>query len=148
RGREFLALEKHRRARRQKPKRGKRPMPAGRGQGMPSQTAGRISDLVMVLQKGDELRSVQVEPGRTAKCFLARVPLALVEVTPLDQRNELLRRSLVVTEVILRMTCGGDAGDMVEIVIPAGVAAVTVLIERPQGVRVLVFIFEHDQRAS
>ena len=64
-----------------------------------------------------------VEGRRAAPLPLATVPLALVQPTALEDRDQLLRRAEIIAVVPLASARGGDPGGVVEIVAPEHVEA-------------------------
>ena len=94
----------------------------------------------MVLEKRDESRSLKTEGRRAAIPVLPRVPLALIQESPLGQRHELLGRSRVVGVVRLTKTGRGDAGGVVKVVVPDGIEAEASLLPRTECPDILRFI--------
>ena len=109
-GGELLALEQHRRARRQQRQRRQGAEPAGAGQVVQPQAAGRVGDLIVILQEYDEVRRRHAQGGRAAPLLLPLVALALVEVAVLDGRDELLGRPVIIGVIRLVVAGQGDDG--------------------------------------
>ena len=147
RGGEFLALEEHRRAGAQEHQRGHRLVQARAGQELDPVAAGRVGDLVVILQAGDEGGGVDAE-GRGAAVRLAEaVELALEQEAPLDRRDQLLRRAVVVGVIGLGTLGHRHRGGVVEVVVPDRVEPVTALLDRADQPDLLVLVLgDQDDR--
>ena len=84
RGRELLPHKQHRRAGREQHERRHRAVAARTRQKVGARARRRVSDLVVILNEGDERRRLHIEAGRAAPLLLPLVPLALIEVAILD----------------------------------------------------------------
>src|SRR3954464_4122037 len=90
RGREFLSLKEHRRARPEQEERGERPVAARRGELMqPAATRG-VGHLIVILDKGDDACGLEVQRRGAAALVLPPVSLALQQMPPFRGRDQLL----------------------------------------------------------
>ena len=87
---------------------------------------------------------MQPESWRAAALFLPFVPLALVEVTPFDGGDELLRLAQVVGIVSRMMSGQRHHCAMMKIVIPERVDAIAPLRLWPHQLHLLRLVLRHD----
>ena len=144
----LLTLEQHRRPGRQQQQGGHPPVAARTGQLVDAQTAGRVGDLVVVLNEVDETARVEVETRRPAPVLLPLVALPLVEITPLDHRDEFLWISQVVGVVRLVVAGQGHHCAMMEVVVPQGIKAVAAAVEGPHESALLRLVLGDQQRRA
>jgi hypothetical protein len=83
RGGELLPLEQHRRTWSEQKERRHSAIPTGAAQGMAAQSAGRIGDLIMVLDKRHKCCRFEAKGRRPPGLLLPPVPLALIQIPPL-----------------------------------------------------------------
>ena len=98
----------------------------------------------MVLEEGDERGGLQPESWRATALLLPGVPLALVEVTPFDGRDELLRLPQIVGIVRLILSGQRHHGAVMKIVIPERVDAIAPLLVWSHQLHVLWLVLRHD----
>src|SRR6218665_4145447 len=99
----FLPLKQHRRAGAQEEQGGRRAKSPGRRKLLQAFPKGSISDLIVVLNKGDESRCIQIQAGRSARPFGTWTPLTLKQISPLHGGKDFLRSSLIIAVVKIRM---------------------------------------------
>src|SRR6266446_1239936 len=111
---------------------------------MTTLAAGWVRHLIVVLQEGDERGGLQPEPWRATALLLPCVPLALVEITPFDGGDKLLRLAQMVGIVSLIMSGQRHHRAMMKIVIPERVDAIASLLLWPHQLHVLRLVLRHD----
>src|SRR5687768_3169751 len=100
-------------------------MPAWRSELVAAHAARGVGNLVVILQKVDELLCLEVPCRTAAPLVLPLVPLSLIEIAPACRRDQFLRRAVVVAVVKLVVPRRRHARGMVKIVIPDGIEPVS-----------------------
>ena len=144
----LLTLKQERRRRSEQQQRRQRPQRSWRGELAEPESVGRIGDLVVVLEKMDELRGARSRAGCAAALALPRVSLSLEQEPALRCRQELLTRPPKVTVVRLANAGQRDAGRVVEVVVVEGVQPVSSARRGPHQAGVLPFVLGDDDDAA
>src|SRR6266850_6240123 len=145
RGGKLLPLKEHRRPRPQEHHGGQGFIPAGTGQPMAAQAAAGVSDLIVILNEGHKRRRLQSKTGRAATLFLPGIPLPLVEVAPLERRDKLLGRAVIIGVIGLVAPGQRYHGAVVEVIVPEGIEAIAALRWRAYQVGLLPLVFRHHE---
>src|SRR5262245_55636156 len=137
RRRELLALKEKRSAPREQKQRRHGLIPAWTGQLMAAETPPRVRYLIVVVNKDDELIRRNVHRRRSPAFLPAALPLALVQVTPFDRREQFLRLAQIIGIIAFVVSGQRNHGTMVEIVIPNCIKAVSAILGRAREPRFL-----------
>src|SRR5260221_9931939 len=115
---------------------------------MPPAAMSRVADLIVILKKDHELLGIESKPATAAAPLLSRVPLSLIEVSPLHSRNQLLRRTEIIGIIIFRVAGHRHAGRVMKIVVPGGVEPEAPFGRTAKQPRILKLVLGHDQRLA
>src|SRR5260370_24840351 len=144
----FLALKQHRCAGEEQQQSGRSPEDPWAGQLMRAFPAGRIGDLVVILDEVDETRWRQTERRRGAPLVLPFVPLALIEEAILRGRDKLLGAAGVIGVISPCLAGYSHHRCVMEIVVPGSVDSIAALLLWPDQFRVLWFILRPHNDAA
>ena len=115
---------------------------------MAAQAAAGIGDLVVILDEGHERRRLQSKTGRAATLLLPGIPLPLVEVAPLERRDKLLGRAVIIGVIGLVAPGQRDHGAVVEVIVPEGIEPIAALRWRAYQVGLLPLVFRHQEGSA
>src|SRR5258707_7731871 len=127
----LLALEEHGRARREQHQGGERPPPPGAGQRVPTEAAGGVGHLIVVLDEGHEGPSREAKRRRPAALPLPPVALPLIKAAVLHGGDQLLWSAAGAGVVRLTAASQGHHRGAVEVAVPEGVDAGAALLWWP-----------------
>jgi hypothetical protein len=104
-------------------------------------SASGVRHLVVIFEKRDELRRLEIEGRSSAPLLLPGVALPLKQIPPLDGADHLLRSADVVSIIGLAAPRERDARGVVQVVVPERVEPTATLFEAAYQPRFLWLVF-------
>ena len=118
---------------------------SGRGHDVPDPGAGAgIGDLVMVLEKVDEIPRLEIKAWRAPCAILPVIALPLEQVSVFRSRHELLSVAMMIVIIGFVAASERHCCGVMKVVVPECVQIVAALIPRPHHIGLLRLILADE----